>query len=93
MQNNKLYFTDNDYVLALKSDECIPLEIKLNITKYGFEWKHIGDILYNFGNKYNNNNNNKISITPEQLNYLIKLHKLSYKDVEKMVKDEIKNPE
>jgi hypothetical protein len=90
MQNNKLYFTDNNYVLALKSDECIPLEIKLNITKYGFEWKHIGDILYNFGNKYNNN---KIYVTSTQLKYLIKLKNMTYKDVEKMVKDEIKNPE
>ena len=35
MQNNNLYFTDNDYVLALKSEECISLETKLNITKYG----------------------------------------------------------
>lgn len=94
MANQKLYITDYDYILALKKEECIPLEIKLNITKYGFEWKHIGDILYNFGTKYyTNNKNNKISITPKQLNYLIKLHKLTYKEVEKMIKYEIKNPE
>ena len=92
MQNNKLYFTDNDYVLALKSDECISLEIKLNITKYGFEWKHIGDILYNFGTQYYINQN-KIYVTSTQLKYLIKLKNMTYKDVENMVKDEIKNPE
>ena len=92
MQNNKLYFTDNAYVLALKSDECISLEIKLNITKYGFEWKHIGDILYNFGTQYYINQN-KIYVTSTQLKYLIKLKNMTYKDVENMVKDEIKNPE
>ena len=92
MQNNNLYFTDNDYVLALKSEECISLETKLNITKYGFEWKHIGDILYNFGTQYYINHN-KIYVTPIQLKYLIKLKNMKYTDVEKMVKDEIKNPQ
>ena len=90
MEQNKLYFTDGDYILGLQKDECIPLELKLNITKYGVDWKHIGDVLYYFG-AYKQVN--KLSITPKQLNYLIKINKMSYDDVNKMVKYEIKNPE
>ena len=29
--------------------DAIALELKLNVTQYGHPWKHIGDVLYNYG--------------------------------------------
>jgi hypothetical protein len=92
MVNQKLYLTDGDYILALKKEECIPLELKLNITRYGFDWKHIGDALYKYGNRYKPNST-KIHVTSQQLSFLIKIFKMSKNDLEKMVENEIKNPE
>ena len=81
MENNKLYITDGDYMLVLKMNECVQLELKLNITKYGFDWKHIGDVLFKFGTQ----SANKLHVTAQQLNFLIKIHKMTYKEVQKMV--------
>lgn len=92
MTNQKLYLTDGDYILALKKNECIPLELKLNLTRYGYDWKHIGDTLYKYGNQYEHGSS-KIYITSEQLSYLIKINQMSKNDLEKMIENEIKNPE
>jgi hypothetical protein len=34
---------------SLSPSESIQLELKLNVTKYGRPWKHIGDVLFEFG--------------------------------------------
>jgi len=39
----------DDLLIILDKRESIDLELKLNVTKYGLEWKHIGDYLYNYG--------------------------------------------
>jgi len=44
--------TTTDYI-ELNDRQAIDLELKLNITSKGHEWKHIGDVLYNFGTKRN----------------------------------------
>jgi len=44
--------TTTDYI-ELNDRQAIDLELKLNITSKGHEWKHIGDVLYNFGTKQN----------------------------------------
>ena len=92
MAKQKLYITDGDYILALKKEECIPLELKLNLTKYGYDWKHIGDTLYKYGNQYKPDSS-KLYVTPKQLSYLIKINQMSKNDLEKMIENEIKNPE
>lgn len=92
MTKQKLYLTDGDYILALKKEECIPLELKLNLTKYGYDWKHIGDALYKYSHQYNSDSC-KIYVTQEQLNYLIKINQMSKNDFEKMIENEIRNPE
>lgn len=40
--------TEEDFI-KLNNQEAIDLELKLNVTSKKHEWKHIGDVLYNFG--------------------------------------------
>jgi len=35
--------------IELTEKEAIDVELKLNVTSKGLEWKHIGDVLFNFG--------------------------------------------
>ena len=35
--------------IDLTRQQCIDLELALNVTQYGHAWKHIGDVLFNFG--------------------------------------------
>jgi len=35
--------------ITLKKEDCIPLELKLNVSSKGKIWKHIGDALYDYG--------------------------------------------
>jgi hypothetical protein len=35
--------------IELTEKEAIDVELKLNVTSKGHEWKHIGDVLFNFG--------------------------------------------
>lgn len=35
--------------IELTEKEAIDIELKLNVTSKGHEWKHIGDVLFNFG--------------------------------------------
>jgi hypothetical protein len=44
--------TDGRY-FSLSPSESIQLELKLNVTKYGRPWKHIGDFLFEFGRAIN----------------------------------------
>ena len=42
----------HDFVDSIMIDgrqDAIALELKLNVTQYGHPWKHIGDVLYNYG--------------------------------------------
>jgi hypothetical protein len=44
-------FTVSDGISAfhLSKQECIDLELKLNVTAYGHPWVAIGDALFNWG--------------------------------------------
>ena len=57
----------------LNKHESINLEIKLNVTKYGKDWSHIGDDLYNFG-ICKKDSKNIINVSKEQYSFLHKLH-------------------
>jgi hypothetical protein len=42
----------HDFIDSITIDDrqdAIILELKLNVTQYGHPWKHIGDVLYNYG--------------------------------------------
>lgn len=60
---------DNSF--SVTRQEALKLELSLNLSKYGKEWKHIGDKLYCFYT--GDTNENKILLTPYQFNYLINL--------------------
>ena len=40
---------ETDETIELSEKQAIDIELKLNVTSKGHEWKHIGDILFNFG--------------------------------------------
>ena len=61
--------TNGSESIELNHQEAIALELKLNTSKYGHEWKHIGDILYNFGTN-RENAAKTLTVTTEQLNFL-----------------------
>ena len=64
---------ENGNSLELSKDEALQLELKLNLTKHGHEWSHIGDFLYKFSVK--NSDKNVLIITSEQFNDLKELNR------------------
>ena len=59
--------------LLLTQEECINLEVKLNLTEYGRKWVEIGDDLYNFAIQ-KKKCKTEINVTKFQYNYLRLLH-------------------
>lgn len=44
-----LKITDAKDEFTVDKKAAIDLELKLNVTEYGRPWKHIGDVLYDYG--------------------------------------------
>ena len=65
-----------DTFFTLKQNECIPLELKLNVTSKGRIWKSVGDHLYNFVTD-NKNTSDVLTVTKEQYNFLLFLQTMS----------------
>jgi hypothetical protein len=61
-------------ILELTRQQCIDLELALNVTQYGHTWKHIGDVLFNFGFD-TNAAVNTYACTPFQFTFLAQLAK------------------
>jgi hypothetical protein len=59
--------------LLLTQEECINLEVKLNLTEYSRKWVTIGDDLYNFAIQ-KKNYKKEINVTKFQYDYLRLLH-------------------
>jgi len=52
---SKLIISDyNETIEFTDRNDAIQLELKLNVTSKGHEWKHIGDVLFNFESNKNN---------------------------------------
>lgn len=74
----------DDLLIVLNKRESIDLELKLNVTKYGLEWKHIGDYLYNYGvDKYDDDCEFEVSITQFLFLQLL-MTKISWRDCKDM---------
>ncbi len=65
--------------------DCIPLELKLNLTRYGRKYRELGDYLYKYKTHYGYSSqlpSNKM-ISCEELAYIDELRKLDYDDLKK----------
>lgn len=60
-------------VLSFTPEECLNLELKLNVTEYARKWIKIGDNLYDFGIRLNKLEP-IIYVTEFQFMYLKNLH-------------------
>ena len=58
-----------DSIDIMDMQDSIALELKLNVTQYGHTWKHIGDVLYNYGVGKPDALKDFV-VTSEQLSYL-----------------------
>jgi hypothetical protein len=55
----------------LSPQESIQLELKLNVTKHGKQWKHIGDVLFEFNSAYDSRT---FPVAPNQYDFLEMIH-------------------
>jgi hypothetical protein len=55
--------------MNLTPKDAINLELCLNVTTVGHDWKDIGDVLYNFGSNQSNAKTNLI-VSENQFNFL-----------------------
>ena len=60
------------HTFTLKKSECVPLELKLNVTSRSKEWKHISDYLFDFGSD-KATAVSELVVTNEQYEFLIML--------------------
>ena len=65
--------TDNKTSWAIDSKEATALELKLNVTSKGKEWKEIGTVLFIIGTN-RDDAKTRVIITPEQFAFLKMLH-------------------
>ena len=63
----KLNIISGENKIVLSKQECINVELKFNVSKYGKEWSHIGDRLYYFAHPRNDEDKlNWYNIRPEE---------------------------
>jgi hypothetical protein len=72
MDESLLTITDGTYSFEIDRKTSIMIELKLNISKNGRCWSHIGDALFNFGTK--KDLITVLSVTTDQYQYLHMLH-------------------
>jgi len=63
---------DMKHGFTLKKEECVPLELKLNVSSKGRVWSHIGTILFEFGTGQPTALT-KIVVTNDQYEFLLQL--------------------
>ena len=66
-------------------EECIPLELKLNLTRYSQKYRELGDILYKYKTNYGYSSqlSSNQTISTEALLYIDELRKLDYEQLKK----------
>ena len=82
---SKLIIKNRKDFIELEGREIINLEVKLNITEHGNQWKHIGDHLYKFYTLEGSQGQplNILDVTEYQFNYLKELNSKNYEEVYK----------
>ena len=67
-----MLLTDNSgNAYMLKKDEALAMELKLNTSPYKWQWREIGDKLYNYS--IDKEELKELIVTTEQFKYLIQL--------------------
>ena len=66
-------------------EDCIPLELKLNLTRYSHKYRDLGDILYKFKTNFGYSSQLPChqKISTDALNYIDELRKLDYDELKK----------
>ena len=54
-------------------DQAIDIELKLNVSKFGKIWSHIGDHLFQYGTR-TRGPTDTLTVTKEQYEFIINLH-------------------
>ena len=62
-------------------EECIPLELKLNLTRYGKKYRELGNFLYNYKIQYGYGYSGHKLISSDALVFIDELRKMNYEDL------------
>ena len=85
-----LIFIDNfGNISEIKLEDCIPLELKLNLTRYGHKYRALGDYLYKYKTNYGYSSqlSSPIMISSEELFFIDELRKMDYNELKKYHND------
>ena len=77
-------FTDNlGNSREVGLDECIPLELKLNLTRYSKKYRSLGDFLYKYKTSYGYSSQlpSTLIISHDELNFIDELRKMNYDEL------------
>jgi len=67
-----LTITDDKRSFRLTYDESIDLELKLNVSAHGRDWRHIGNALYEYGIK-KKGREAELLVEKEEYDFLLRL--------------------
>ena len=66
-----LIISNKKEIIQISKNQCITIELSLNVSEYGKIWKDIGDRLYYFANPRNSSDeNNMYIVSDEKFNFL-----------------------
>lgn len=69
----RLCITDGILMFFVVYDQAIDIELKLNVSKFGKTWSHIGDHLFQYGTR-TRGPTDTLTVTNEQYEFLVDLH-------------------
>jgi len=70
---NRLCITNGNLMFFVAYDQAIDIELKLNVSKFGKTWSHIGDHLFQYGTR-TRGPTDTLTVTKEQYEFIIDLH-------------------
>ena len=67
----------------VKLEECIPLELKLNLTRYSRKYRELGDFLYKYKTNYGYSSQlpSAKMLSSEELAYIDELYNMNYDEL------------
>ena len=70
-------------VKEVSFEECIPLELKLNLTRYGKKYRELGNFLYNYKTQYGYSTQPPSTkmVSADELAFIGELRKMNYDEL------------